>query len=48
MFVDMDNVLVDYESGLVQVSEEIKKEYESRLDEIPGLFGLMKPISGAI
>lgn len=48
VFVDMDNVLVDFDSGLAQVSEEIKKEYEGRLDEIPGVFGLMKPIDGAI
>ena len=48
VFVDMDNVLVDFESGLAQVSEEVKKEYEGRLDEIPGLFGLMEPMPGAI
>lgn len=48
VFVDMDNVLVDFESGLAHVSEEVKKEYEGRLDEIPGLFGLMKPMPGAI
>ena len=48
VFVDMDNVLVDFESGLTQVSEEVKQEYEGRLDEIPGLFGLMKPMPGAI
>ena len=48
VFVDMDNVLVDFESGLAQVSEEIKQEYVGRLDEIPGLFGLMKPMPGAI
>lgn len=48
VFVDMDNVLVDFESGLAQVSEEVKQEYEGRLDEIPGLFSLMKPMLGAI
>ena len=48
VFVDMDNVLVDFESGLAQVSEDVKQEYEGRLDEIPGLFGLMKPMPGAI
>lgn len=48
VFVDMDGVLVDFESGLAQVSDEVKKEYEGRLDEIPGLFGLMKPMPGAI
>ena len=33
VFLDMDNVLVDFESGLAQVSEEVKQEYEGRLDE---------------
>ena len=44
----MDNVLVDFQSGLDQMSEETKKEYAGRLDEIPGLFGKMKPMPGAI
>ena len=48
VFVDMDNVLVDFESGLALVNEDVKKEYEGRLDEIPGLFGLMKPMPDAI
>ena len=48
VYVDMDNVLVDFQSGLDQISEEVKKEYEGRLDEIPGLFGLMEPMPGAI
>ena len=48
VYVDMDNVLVDFQSGLDKTSEEVKKEYEGRLDEIPGLFGLMEPMSGAI
>ena len=48
VFIDMDNVLVDFKSGLNQVSEETKKEYADRLDEIPGLFGLMEPMPGAI
>jgi hypothetical protein len=48
VFIDMDNVLVDFQSGLDQVSEEIKAEYAGRLDEIPGLFSKMKPMEGAI
>ena len=44
-FVDMDNVLVDFQSGLDLQSDEIKKEYEGRLDEIPGLFAEMKPMA---
>lgn len=48
VFIDMDNVLVDFRSGLDQVSEEVKAEYAGRLDEIPGLFAKMKPMEGAI
>lgn len=42
----MDGVLVDFDSALSQQSEV--KQYEGRFDEIPGLFGLMKPMPGAI
>jgi hypothetical protein len=48
VFVDMDNVLVDFQSGLDQVSEDVKAAYAGRPDEIPGMFGLMKPMPGAI
>ena len=48
VFIDMDNVLVDFPSGLDQVSEEVKAEYAGRPDEIPGLFAKMKPMEGAI
>ena len=34
VFIDMDNVLVDFQSGLDQMSDEIKAEYAGRLDEI--------------
>lgn len=48
VFVDMDNVLVDFQSGLDQQSEQTLRQYAGRLDEIPGLFGKMKPLTGAI
>ena len=48
VFVDMDNVLVDFSSGLVKVPEDVRQAYEGRYDEIPGIFGLMKPMDGAI
>ena len=32
VFIDMDNVLVDFQSGLDQVSEGVKAEYAGRLD----------------
>ena len=48
VFVDMDNVLVDFQSGLDQQSEQTLQQYAGRLDEIPRLFGKMKPLVGAI
>jgi 5'-nucleotidase len=48
LLFDMDNVLVDFQSGIDQLSPETLKEYEGRLDEVPGIFGLMKPVNGAI
>ena len=48
LFFDMDNVLVDFQSGLDQMSEKMKAKYAGRLDEIPDLFGKMKPMPGAI
>ena len=48
LYFDMDGVLVDFQSGLAQQDAETLKEYEGREDEIPGIFGVMKPIDGAI
>lgn len=44
----MDGVLVDFASGVAKLSEETKKEFEGRIDEVPGLFALMEPMPGAI
>lgn len=44
----MDGVIVDFMSAVALQSEATLKEYEGRLDEIPGLFGQMKPMPGAI
>jgi len=46
--IDMDNVLVDFESGLQKVEDEILREYEGRFDEIPDVFSLMPPMRGAV
>lgn len=54
LYFDMDNVLVDFQSGLDQVSEEVKAKYaddgngEPFYEDISGLFALMKPMPGAI
>lgn len=48
LYFDMDGVIVDFDSALKLQSEETLKEYEGREDEIPGLFGQMQPIPGAL
>lgn len=44
----MDNVLVNFQTGIDKLSPELKLEYEGRYDEVPGIFGLMDPIDKAI
>ena len=48
LYIDMDNVLVDFSSGIDRISNQIQIEYESRIDEVPGIFSLMRPLKGAI
>jgi 5'-nucleotidase len=47
-YIDMDNVLVDFPSGIDRLDAETRKEYEDRLDEVPRIFSLMAPMPGAI
>ena len=44
----MDNVLVDFPSGISKISKALQSQYEDRLDEVPGIFSLMDPLKGAI
>ena len=44
----MDNVLVDFASGIARLDASTRKEYEGRLDEVPGIFALMDPMPGSI
>jgi 5'(3')-deoxyribonucleotidase len=48
LYVDMDNVLVDFPHGIECLSEEDKAKYEGEYDECPNIFGLMRPIEGAL
>lgn len=48
VYVDMDNVLVDFKSGIDKLSEDLKVEYSGRLDEVPNIFSLMLPMPKAI
>ena len=48
LYIDMDGVIVDFESALRKVDNETLEKYKGVLDEIPGLFDLMEPMPGAI
>lgn len=48
LYVNMDNVLVDFQSGINAMSEDVLKEYEGRYDDIPGIYAKMRPRDGAI
>ena len=48
LFVDMDGVLVDFDSGVRRLDAETRAAYAAALDEAPGVFSLMEPLPGAI
>ena len=48
VYVDMDNVLVDFPSAFPKLDEETLSRYDNNRDEIPGIFALMEPMPGAI
>ena len=48
LYVDMDNTLVDFRARLEGIDPVLRKRYEGREDELPGLFALMPPMPGAL
>lgn len=48
LYLDMDGVLVDFESGLDRVPLEVQLGYGEHRDRIPGIFSLMDPVPGAL
>ena len=48
LYVDMDNVLVDFSSGIERLDKVVREQYKNDLDEVPGIFALMDPLEGAI
>ena len=48
LYIDMDNVLVDFPTGIARITDSQRAEYEGRYDEVPGIFSLMDPLEGAI
>ena len=48
LYIDMDNVLVNFQSGIDRLEPFVKSKYEEELDNVPGIFSLMDPMPGAI
>lgn len=48
LYIDMDNVLVDFQSGIDRTPAEILSQYEGHLDDVPGIFALMNPMPCAV
>ena len=48
LYVDMDNVLVNFPSSFPYIPNDILEKYTKNKDDIPGIFSLMQPLDGAI
>lgn len=48
LFLDMDGVLVDFESGIARLTPAGRDAYAGKYDRAPGIFGLMDPMPGAL
>lgn len=48
LYLDMDNVLVDFASALAAFPEATLEKYKGRWDEVPNIFSRMTPMEGAI
>lgn len=48
LYLDMDNVLVDFASAIPRLTRREREQYEGRLDDVPGIFACMEPVDGAV
>lgn len=44
----MDNVIVNFKSGIDRLTPEMRALYDGRFDEVPGIFSLMDPMEDAV
>ncbi len=48
LYIDMDNVLVKFQSGLYKIDLQTQSMFDDKNDDIPRIFSLMEPVEGAI
>jgi len=50
IYIDMDNVIVDFETGIKALAPEVRAKYpnDKGVDDEPGIFALMKPYSDSV
>ena len=48
IYVDMDSVLVDFQSGIDALTSDEVIAFKNNLDDVPGIFSKMRPVDGAI
>lgn len=48
LYVDMDNVLVDFQSAFPKLEPGTVKKLGNKIDELDGIFSLMEPMPDAI
>ncbi|MFT7565332.1 MAG: 5'-nucleotidase, partial [Candidatus Paceibacteria bacterium] len=42
LYIDMDNVLVDFQTGIDSISLDLQTKFKGDLDDVPGIFSLME------
>jgi 5'-nucleotidase len=48
LYIDLDNTLVDFPSGIAALLEEDRHNFIDRYDDCPGIFAKMDPVPGAV
>ena len=48
LYVDMDGVLVDFDSGVNRLNNVTRATYAGHFEDAPGVYALMDPMPGAI
>lgn len=47
LYVDLDNTLVNFQTGIDRITAQQREDYKEGYDDCPGIFALMDPVDGA-